>query len=493
MEVWDLLRPSLRRLTVLAVVAIVAALGAVFVEHARAAEYDGRVSVYFAQALGLDTTSNSVDPTADQLTNVLQLPSVEAKAATEAGVPLRVVHDAVVAHTSGSPILDITATGSREQATKAAPALAAAGLEYFAQQGVARAQSLQASATANLASVNAELTTFSARAGVTDVDAAVATATAAVAAAPDGSNQKKFAAANLARLQALQPQYDLLSTEVVGARASVSQAYSAVGAAQGVAKAVELPGNVVTAPVTPASRITAYLRAAVGAVVVVAVLGGAFLALIEVRRRRAVGTGPAAAAITVGGASRAPAAAVEASAGVDPPTEPEPGGPAVLEGDFPILAATAPPPPAPTAPPPPAPPTPAPHPSAPTAAPSRADLSVGPSPVGPDAGVADRYVTQAQRFVRDQRRCADAADQAKEHELQRRALRDALQQVERTEAEPAPANDSVAGEPEPPGTTSAPEQDAVTPAPPRLGGRTRAQIRVLKVVPDAPVDDEAHS
>lgn len=439
MEVWDLLRPSLRRVSVLAVVAVVAALAAVLVEHARAAQYDGRVSVYFAQALGLDTTSNTVDPSADQLTSVLQLPSVEAKAAAAGGVPLHVVHDASISHATGSPILDITARGSRDEATKAAPALATAGLDYFAQQGVARAQSVQASATAALASINGELATFTARAGVPDVDAAVASAAAAVGAATPGTSQARQAAANLAKYQALQPQYDLLSTELAGARASVSQAYSAVGAAQSVAKAVQLPGNVVTAPITPASRVTAYLRAAVGAAVVVVVLGVVYLALVELRRRRAEGGQPGAAdgaADRPGrGGHRADPRGVRRRAAEDPTgcepaasAPPAPPGPPVVAGDFPVIAPAV--PPAPPAQPPP----------------------------------TDPYLSQAQRFVRDQARTAGAAREAEDLELRRRILRDAFQRVEQRERLGTP----------PGGETETPA--VVEPAAPLLGPPPAAEM-----------------
>ncbi|MGH3743640.1 MAG: hypothetical protein ACRDTP_02140 [Mycobacteriales bacterium] len=479
MEVWDLLRPSLRRVSVLAVIAVVAALAAVLVEHARAAQYDGRVSVYFAQALGLDTTSNTVDPTADQLTSVFQLPAVEAKAAAAAHVPLQVVHDAALAHTTGSPIINIVVTGSRDQATKAAPALAAAGLDYFAQQGVARAQSVQASATTDLAAINAELADFTSRAGVPDVDTAAATAAAAVASATPGSTAAKVAAENLARYRTLQPQYDLLTTEVAGARASVSQAYSAVGAAQGVAKAVQLPGSVVTAPITPASKVTAYVRAAAGAAVVVVVLGVGFAAVAELRRRRRAVPQPAPT-------TAADAPAVASAVAPAPPTQAVASAPAVLAGDFPVLAPTvgeaAAGPPAvsavdvPVT-------TPAPP---PVETVEGTGSVIRPEPVAPDP-----YLTQARRFVRDQQRSAGAAREADDHERRRRALRDALQRMERERAAcPPPVREPAAAAPDvvAPPPAAPPDDHTIAAVHPLFAERARAQIRVLRAVPD-PVED----
>lgn len=481
MEVWNLLRPSLRRLTVLTVAAVVAAACAVLVEHARAAQYEGRVSVYFAQALGLDTTSNSVDPTADQLTSVFQLPSVEAKAAAAGAVSLDVVKGAMLSHATGSPIIEITAKGSQQEATKAAPALAAAGLEYFAEQGVARAKSVQASATAALATINQELGDYTARAGVPDVDAAVAAAAAAAASAPSGSAAAKAAAVDLARLRALQPQYDLLTTEVAGARSSVSQAYSDVGAAQGVAKAVQLPGNVVTAPVTPASRVTTYLRAAVGAVVVVVVLGVAYVAVEELRRRRAAA--PASATGTVVPPPAAPPVASPSPAAGSPvPPVAVPDLPPVLPGDFPVLA-----PPAADAP---VPPRTGPPPTAPIvpSAPPAAAADRVPPPPEVEPVPPDRYLAQARRFVRDQQRSAGVAREAQDQELQRRVLRDALQRVEREQAAAAPVAPEPPVAPAPP-PAAAEDDEVIAAVHPLFPERARPQIRVLKVVPD-PVEDD---
>lgn len=443
MEVWDLLRPSWRRLVALGLAALLAAAVAVGVEHARAATYQGRVSVYYAQALGLDTTSYSIDPTADQLISVFQLPQVQQAAASAAHVPLSVMHAATQAHDAGSPVISITAKGTQEEATAAAPALAKAGLEYYAQQGVTRAQSVQTSATTTLSSINAELAAFTARAGTNDVDAAVAAATAAVAAAPPGSPAAQQAATNLARLQALQPQYDLLTTELAGARTGVSDAYTAVGTAQSVLRAVGLPGNVVNAPVAPASRMTAYLRAAVGAAVVVLVLGLVLFALRELRRRRAAGE------------SGAPGLGAGAAAAPQAP----PGRP-VLAGDFPLLDSGA------------------------YGAPGASANGHRP---GTDMVPADPYLLQAQRVMLEQQRQQEAAQQAWEQELQRRAVRDALQRAERAVAQDeAGRRGTPGGGWMPPGPGQERGRNGHA-APPRFAHRARAQIRVIEA---APADEE---
>lgn len=441
MEVWELLRPSWRRLVALGAAALIAAVAAVALEHAQPPTYQGRVSVYFAQALGLDTTSDSVDPTADQLTSVFELPQVERVAAASAGVPLRVVHDATLAHDLGSPVIAITAQGTHTQAASAAPALAKAGLQYYAEQGVTRAQSVQTTATTSLSSINAELAAFTAKAGTGDVDGAVAAAAAAAASAPPGTPAAQEAAANLARLQALQPEFDLLTTEVQGARTAVSNAYAAVGAAQGVLSAVGLPGNVVDAPVTPASRVTAYLRAAVGAAVVVLVLGLAYFAVRELRRRRAAGE-PGAPGLGPSAAGAGPA-----------------GGRPVVAGDFPLLASDA--------------------------------YGSGPSVNGrPGADVvpADPYLLQAQRVMLEQRRQQEAAQRAWEQELQRRAVRDALQRAERAVAqEEDQRHQRTDGDWTPPRGTGRHERNGFAAPPPRFAHRARAQIRVLEA---APTDEE---
>jgi hypothetical protein len=288
MEIWELLRASSRRWLTVAVVAVVAAVVAVGVVRIQSDKVEVDATVYFAQALGIDTTSYSVDPTAEQLISILGLPAVQQRAASDARVPLSLVKSATITQTTGSPVVDVVVTGGdRAQVSAAAPALAAAGLEYYAEQSVTRAQSIQKSAQAALTSANSALAAFQARTGIADVDTAVTSAAAAVAAAGSGS-ASTVAQARLQQLQSLQPQYDALSNNVDSARTAAAGAYSSLSTAQSLVTAVALPGNVVTAPEAAVSRTSAYLRAAVGAIVVVGVLGAAWLALTESRRRRSL-------------------------------------------------------------------------------------------------------------------------------------------------------------------------------------------------------------
>lgn len=305
MEVWDLLRPSFRRILVLVGAGLVAAVAAVNVVHQQADTVKVDASAYFAQALGLDTTSFSVDPTAAQLMSVLSLPEVQQSAARSAKVPLPIVKEATVTHVLGSPVIDISAESTdADQARAAAPALAFAGLVYLAQQSVNHAESVQSTSTVSLTAANAQLAAYRAKTGVANVDTAVANAAAAVAAASTDSETRR-AQEQLAGLQALQPQYDVLSSQVTGAQTAVSTGYAAVSAAKSAAAAAELPGNVVSAPAASVSRIAAYLRAAVGAVVVVVVLGMLAFLLIDLRRRKVDERRAARLEATAAGSTRA--------------------------------------------------------------------------------------------------------------------------------------------------------------------------------------------
>lgn len=475
MEVWDLLRPSFRRVMVLVAVGLLAAVAAVGVEHRKADTVQVDARAFFAQALGLDTTSFSVDPTAAQLVSVLSLPTVQQSAAGAAKVPLSIVQGATVTHDPGSPVIDVTATSTdAERARVAASALVFAGLAYLTQQDVSHAESVQASSIAALAATNTQLAAYRAKTGIADVDSAVAKATAAVDAA-SGGPPTKLAEAQLAALQALQPQYDALTSQVAGAQSAVSTAYATVSAARSAAAAAKLPDNVVTAPAAPVSRLSAYLRAAVGAILVVVVLGMAVFLISDVRRRqrdeRRGVEAPRAAdrpstdpdlGVATGSRSVGPPPSVSS------PIEPTPADPTAAEPDPPVTTS--------------------PQPS--VIAPDRAADGPPSSASSPqEPRTTNPYLTQAARFVQEQQRRVDTALHEKDEENHRRALRDALQRVERTAdepsaefAQPTVPDDEAAG------------ADSATGAKPMavvhslFGERARAQIRVMKAVPDTADD-----